>query len=173
MLSNFKKSERAQHGREFAVASAEAFRVISAPVARRLQSRAMEVALTVGKGVLAWLLMMLLGTNLIGFAMSPFVRWVAATDSPAVEKLVLDRSRAGTWVIALVFWGLIILYLIALARMLSPLAAVAAVLLMISRIQDLFWERHNRKPITARQGGGVFGMLLMWLALPIAIASFL
>lgn len=104
------------------------------------------------KSIVAWLVFMLVGTNLVGFIMRGLVWTPPPTeiepDSPAYELITGEAKRISTANTALTIIGIVVTaaYFSLLFYFWNVLLAIAAGLVMVARIPDLLWEiRTGRK----------------------------
>ena len=127
------------------------------------------------KAVIAWVVLMLIGTNLVGMVVrglvegSP-VREFEKSPIPLIREEATWCRRTNTGM-TIFFAVLTILYLYLLLRAWNIGVLIAAAMLMASRIPDLLWEIRNRKRVTREEGPkgivAVSSTLLMWAALPV------
>lgn len=124
--------------------------------------------------LLSWLVLMVVGTNLIGMLVRGLVlgshvkNQLSKTDN-ASKKIVGEvydpRAERKVNFIALI---LIIIYLIALFYFWNIGVVIAAIILMVARIPDLLWEiKHGRKNIKNMPARYMFTFLIMFAALPV------
>jgi hypothetical protein len=129
------------------------------------------------KAVAAWVILMLVGSNLIGFIVRGLL-WAPPPidlppDSPAHEFLSSESNRmsAGNVVITLISIIIAGAYLFGLFYFWDALLTVAAGLLMASRLPDLLWEIRTGKKVTkhSRPKGAIytFTTIILWAALPL------
>jgi hypothetical protein len=116
-------------------------------------------------GAIAWFVLMLVGTNLIGI----FVRSFAFAHLHGEQSTAAVPSRHASAFLGLT---LIVGFLLLLTRFLGPWFAIAAVMLMLGRVPDLIWEIENGKKITLRDirrtKFSYAITVLSWLALPVS-----
>ena len=114
------------------------------------------------KAVIAWVVLMLIGTNLLGFG--AFIVFPPSAQAPRWLR------RMAT-VLGYAAGPLGIVYLYALLRYFGFGVLAAATMLMVARLPDLLWEIRNRKRISRGAGPkgavAVLATLLMWAALPV------
>ena len=114
------------------------------------------------KAVIGWVVLMLIGTNLLGFA--AFIIFPPSAQSPTWLR------RMGT-ILGYASVPLGIVYFYALLRYFGFGVLVAAAMMMVARLPDLLWEIHNRKRVTRQVGPkgvvAVLSTLLTWAALPV------
>jgi hypothetical protein len=138
---------------------------------------ALGILLAAAKGLVAFFVLMFIGTNLIGMAVGGFVHPIHrhTSDDPFISKEVA-KSRLSAYAASLFFSVLVGVYLVATWRYINPDAAVAAAMLMLSRVPDLLWEiRTGERITTAGRPKGVVHVVataLTWLALPLLWLSF-
>lgn len=125
------------------------------------------------KTVVSWVVLMLIGTNLIGMVVRGLV---AAPEGgfkeplhPALCDEVSKYKRANVVVTAFsVLLGVLYFYL--LLRFWNFGVVVIAAMLMLSRLPDLVWEIRTGEKATlkSRPRGtiGVLATIVMWAALP-------
>lgn len=129
------------------------------------------------KAIVAWVILMLVSSNLLGFIARGLL-WAPPPvdlppDSPAHEILsgASKRMSAGNAVITLISIIVAVAYLYALFYFWNALLVVAAVLLMVSRLPDLLWEIRTGKKVTpqSRPKGASYTVItiLMWVTLPL------
>ena len=128
----------------------------------------MGVLLCAGKVVVGWLVLMFIGTNLIGFAVGglvhPIHRYEAA--HPFIEAEV-TKARKTAGVVGVLFALLIVVYVALLWRYLNLGVASAAVMLMLARLPDVLWENlSNQNPISLIASAmTVLALPVVWLSL--------
>lgn len=128
--------------------------------------------LCIVKTAVAWLLLMVIGANLIGFVVRGFFHAPPAIEAPSerVEALFAQMNRAN---IAMTLLGIALSagYLFALFHYWNALLALAGGMLMASRIPDLLWEIKHGKPVgpksTPKGPLYVAATLVMWGAIPL------
>ena len=129
------------------------------------------------KTVVAWVILMLVGSNLIGFIVRGLL-WTspqidASPDSPMHEVLsgTSNRMSVGNAVITFISIVLAVAYLFALFYYWNALLAVAGGLFMAARLPDLLWEIRTGKKAErqSRPKGAIytFATIIIWAALPI------
>ena len=129
------------------------------------------------KAVVAWVILMLVSSNLLGFVVRGLL-WAPPPvdlppDSPAHEVLsgASKRMSVGNAIVTLISIILAGVYLYALFYFWNALLTVAAVLLMVSRLPDLLWEIRTGKKVTpqSRPKGASYTVttILMWAVLPL------
>ena len=111
------------------------------------------------KTLIAWAILMLLGTNLIGFIMRGLLgqwywtppAWVDETTDRVKRELYRREYRRviiGNIAITIFFVVLTVGYLVALCYFWNIGLAVAATLIMALRFPDLIWEIRTGKKVT-------------------------
>lgn len=109
------------------------------------------IILTILEAIVGWFILMLIGTNLVGFFSAGLIR---------------KNIGLSFFVTAL---GL--LYLVLLLKFLNIGVVIAATMLMVSRIPDLLWEnRYGQKIDKRNKPKGLqysLATLIMWAALPV------
>jgi hypothetical protein len=129
------------------------------------------------KTVVAWVILMLAGSNLIGFIVRGLL-WApppidAPPDSPVHEVLsgASKRMSVGNAVITFISSVLAVGYLFTLFHYWNAMLAVAGSLLMAARLPDLLWEIRTGKKgeRQSRPKGAIytFATIIIWAALPI------
>jgi len=124
------------------------------------------------KSIVAYVVLMLVGTNLIGFIVRGLV-WSTSPidiepDSPAYDVVAHEAKRITTANAALTIISIVITaaYLFLLFYFWNALLAIAAGLVMVARIPDLLWEiRTGRRAVRgSRPEGGIYlvGTILPW-----------
>ena len=133
------------------------------------------------KAIVAWVVLMLVGTNLIGFIVRGIVWSPPSVDAPTdrVAELFRRESRRMGFVNgAMTFLSILVTaaYLFALFHFWNVWLAVGGVIVMVSRIPDLIWEIRtgDRVTRTRRPKGPVYivasafdwgSLLLIWYSL--------
>lgn len=129
------------------------------------------------KAAVAWIILMFVGTNLLGLVVRGFFWAPPPSEGPTdrVRDLLAQESkRLGAANITMtLFWAAVTLaYVGALYHFWNIALAVTAVLAMLSRLPDLLWEIRNGKKITRGSSprGAVYyaATAIMWLCLPLA-----
>lgn len=98
------------------------------------------------KAILAWIVMSLIGTNLIGFFVRPladsprFVGGAADLESSGFVREEYRRTLIGGLILTCLELLMIVAYLFALFHFWNAWLALAGLILMIQRIPDLIWE---------------------------------
>lgn len=138
---------------------------------------ALAIVLAAVKGIIAWFVLMFIGTNLIGMAVGGLAHPIhGLTSDLAFLSREVAKSRAVAYVSSLFFCVLVVVYLAAIWRYLSPGAAVAAAMLMLARIPDVLQEIRTAERITAtnmsKNALDYVTTALAWLALPVLCFSF-
>lgn len=123
----------------------------------------MTIILSIVLGAIAWFVLMLFSTNILGVWVNVWIR-----------HLIRGSHSRGTLDYLLIFIvSTLILALIFLTGVfLNVMFSIAAVMLMICRLPDLEWEIENGRSITLsdipRTNASYALTLLSWLALPVA-----
>ena len=115
----------------------------------------MSIFLCILKTVAAWLVFMLVGTNLTGWVVRGFYDPLPSVESSAMQEIFerdLRRMRIGNVVGTLLGIIAIAAYLFGLFYVWNLLLAIAAAIPMASRIPDLIWEIRTGKKVTTRTG---------------------
>lgn len=131
------------------------------------------------KTVASWFVLAFIGTNMIGmivrgfsplFYINPEKYGHDFIKQEAVKGNRINRNITITWII------LVVVFFCLLLRYLHPGIAVAAAMLMASRIPDLVWEiRHGQKFDRNNPPKGtmyIIATLLLWGALPVLFLAF-
>lgn len=140
----------------------------------------MGILLSLIYAVGAWVALMLIGTNLVGFVVrglvaAPGMEQLEAGLDPFVRREFAKYKRANVGV-TLFFALLGVLYLYLLLRFWNLGVLAAAVMLMLSRLPDLLWEIRTGYKVTMvrlRSGAAPKGAMaivatvMMWAALPL------
>ena len=132
------------------------------------------IVLCILKSIVAWLIFMFVGTNLVGFVVRGFLQ------SPRLEveslRGLARRYQAANVTLTLLSAVAMAAYLFALYHFWNIALAAAAALIMIGRVPDLIWEIKTGRKITRRTGlkgfvsvlttiGPWLSLLLVWYAL--------
>lgn len=134
------------------------------------------VLVAIVKGLIAWLVLMLVGTNLLGFAYGGLASPIHAqhSDHPGLAQEV-TKGRATAYVGGAVSLAVLVSVLFALWRF-NPGVAVAAAMLMLARLPDLQQEMQTGERTTAenQRRGGIYTVAaaLNWLALVVVVVAF-
>jgi hypothetical protein len=137
----------------------------------------LAIVLASVKGLVAWVVLMFVGTHLIGMAVAGFVHPAHrhTSDNPFISKEIV-KGRMSAYAAGLFFSALVVVYLIATWRYINPAASVAAAMLMLARIPDVLREMRTGERITAadmpKGAVDVVAVAMMWLALPLLCFSF-
>lgn len=128
------------------------------------------------KAVVGWVVLALVGTNLLGLVVRGLVQTPKAremedrTTNPVLKKMIARHKRANVGV-TVFFAALGLVYLYALLQFWNIGVVGAAVMLMLGRLLDLLWEiRTGQKVKLYRAPKGLRGLLatlLLWGALPV------
>lgn len=129
------------------------------------------------KAVVAWVILMLVGSNLIGFIVRGLL-WSpppidSPSDSPVHEVLsgASKRMSVGNAVITFISIILAGAYLFALFYFWNVLLTAAGILLMASRLPDLLWEIRTGEKVgrQSRPKGiiYIFATIILWVSLPL------
>lgn len=137
----------------------------------------MAIVLAAVKALVAWFVLMFIGTNLIGMAVGGLAHPIhGSTSDEAFLSREIAKGRTRAYVSSLFFCVLVVVYLVVVWRYLSPGAALAAAMLMLTRIPDVLQEMRTGERITAtnmrKNGIDYVTTVLMWLALPVLWFSF-
>jgi hypothetical protein len=137
--------------------------------------------LTILEAIVGWGIVAFVGTNLIGLIVRGLI-WsppaIEASTERVRELLIQESKRLTASNAAMTVLCLLLAagYLFALYYFWNVWMAIAAVLIMTSRIPDLIWEIRNGNRISPqncpRGAFYLFTTLLLWGALPIIWYSF-
>jgi hypothetical protein len=129
------------------------------------------------KTLAAWLIFMIVGTNLVGWVVRGFYDWTPAPTAELSDpaRAFFDREikRMNVASIVMTLLGAMVLaaYLFALFYFWNSLLAIAAAIPMAARIPDLIWEIRTGQKVTTRTGPkGLLGILTTiadWAAIPL------
>lgn len=128
------------------------------------------------KAILTWVILLIVGTNLVGFVARGVFWSSPPVDAPTnrVREVLAQESRrmhATNVAMTLLFLVLTVAYFFALYHFWNIGLAVSAGLVMVSRLPDLLWEiRTGKKVSKASMPKGtayIVATVLMWLALPL------
>lgn len=123
-----------------------------------------------------WFVLMLVSTNLVGYVVRGlFPPSLPVGDSSdgvtAMLKQEASRYYLASFVIAMLAIGLTCSFLYALSHYWNVGLAIAAGMLMLSRLPDLFWQIQNGIPQSIHElpKTGIYFVanVLMWLAIPV------
>jgi hypothetical protein len=128
------------------------------------------------KSVVAYVILMFVGTNLLGFLVRGFWELLPSIDAPPKRLAEIfaretRRMRIGNFVTKFFFFLLTFAYLIALFYFFEIGVVLAACLVMASRLPDLLWEIRTGAGVTRQNAprgvpytvAGILG----WVALPL------
>jgi hypothetical protein len=134
-----------------------------------------EILLSIVKALVGWLVMMLIGTNLIGFIVRGIVRKdpmdlaVAQLNESGYDSLKREATRLRRVDVAITVTFVVYLYL--LFRWWTIWAVIVAIMLMVSRIPDLLWEiRTGTKVTKSNKPSGLIYTIagtIDWVVIPI------
>lgn len=128
------------------------------------------------KTIVAWLILVLVGTNLIGFIVRGFFWAPPSIDSPAegVQEILDHKSkRMSVANSAITFLSIVLtaVYLFTLFYFWNVFLAVAAGVIMASRIPDLIWEIRTGSKVTLQSAPKgplyIVATIIQWGALPL------
>lgn len=107
------------------------------------------------ESIAAWLILMLIGTNLIGFLVRGLLWNLPPLDGTIEEAdAVLQPLRARLYfansTLNVVFAVAILAYLVMLMYFWNLGLAIAGACIMASRVPDLLWEIRNGRKVTSR-----------------------
>jgi hypothetical protein len=128
------------------------------------------------KTVVGWVVLGLVGINLLGLVVRGLVpapnarEMEVRTTDPFVQELIARHKRANVGV-TVFFAALGLVYLYALLRFWNIGVVGAAVMLMLGRLPDLLYEIRTGQKVkiySAPKGlRGLLAVLLLWGALPV------
>ena len=139
----------------------------------------MDIFLCILKSGVAWVILLFVGTNLIGFIVRGFLDPPSSKsfeDAPTerTAKLLsseiqrMKRANAGMTVFAILLTAA---YLFSLFHFWNMYLALAGGMLMLTRLPDLLWEVRNGAKVTpqSQPSGPLFiaGTLFMCASLPL------
>lgn len=129
------------------------------------------------KALLGWIILLLVGTNLIGFFIRGLVHQsVMRKANKPLEEIIPNVTRKDNLVdsiINILSGAACIGYLYLLLRRWGWPVAVSGFVLMVSRLPDLFYEMRTSKKV--RLGSAPKGLIytianvLIWLTVPLVI----
>lgn len=127
-----------------------------------------NIVTQVAATLVAWLILMLVSTNLVGMLVRGFVTSSEMENMHDAIRAEYSKGQRVTNIIVLV---LILIFLGMLYHFWSIGLGIAALMLMISRIPDLIWEIRNGKKLKmgdmARPKFHLLSMALSWASLPV------
>jgi len=127
------------------------------------------------KTLVGWVVLMFVGTNLLGFVVrglvpSPGMDRLEPEGQPLIQREVAKYRRANVRTTSL-FAILALLYFYLLFRFWNVGVVAAAAMLMASRLPDLLFEIRTGQKIDKRNMPSgplsLFATVLMWVALPL------
>jgi hypothetical protein len=128
------------------------------------------------KTAVAWVVLMFLATNLIGFVVRGFFPPKLPAEGPTdrVTALLQSEARrlnAANLVMTLLGLAALVALLYGLAYYWNVYLSLAAGLLMVARLPDLLWEIKIGQPVTKENAprGVIYyaATSLIWLAIPL------
>jgi hypothetical protein len=132
----------------------------------------MEYLLITLKTIGAYLILLFIGTNLIGGVVRGFL--VAGTVNTNQQAKEIYGRAGGT--VTVIFILLLLGYLYVLYYFFNIWVVIAAIVLIIVRMPDLIWEIRNGQKITLRTMpknlSGIILNILSWAVLPLLWYSF-
>jgi len=123
-----------------------------------------------------WFVLMLVTTNLVGFVVRGFFppSLPVGDSSDAVTVMLkqeASRYYLANFVMTMLAVGLTCSFLFALCHFWNVGLAIAAGMLMLSRLPDLFWEIRNGRPQSIQElpktGIHLVATALIWLVIPV------
>ena len=126
-----------------------------------------DIAISIVGALLAWLIIMLISVNLLGLVVRGFLWSPPPIDEfkdTALEEFVqqdVNKSQTANFVMTLIPSILAVVFYFALYYYWNIGLAVAAGLIMFSRLPDLLWEIKNGVKVTKTTGpklGSLFAM---------------
>lgn len=128
------------------------------------------------KALAVWVILLLVGTNLLGFVVRGLMWQAPKSDAPGDEVCDLlagEVRRHGIANIVMTSTSVLITfgYLAALYHFWNVLLVIAAILAMLTRLPDLLWEIRMGHKVTwqKRQRGPVYELATLgaWVCLPL------
>jgi hypothetical protein len=120
--------------------------------------------------IVAWFALMFLSTNLVGILLRGLISQLLAADKDGQEGAMDAKRESNGRGIFLTAIG-ISLSLTAISYFGNFALAIAALMLMISRLPDLFWEVRKGRQLEmedmSRTPFPILSSLLSWAALPV------
>ncbi len=126
-----------------------------------------DIAISIVGSLLAWLIIMLISVNLLGYVVRGLLWAPPSTDEfkdTALEEFVqqdVNKSQTANFVMTLIPSILAVVFFFVLYHYWNIGLAVAAGLIMLSRLPDLLWEIKNGVKVTKTRGpklGSIFAM---------------
>lgn len=134
-----------------------------------------QIVLAALKSLIAWFVLTFVGTNLIDMVIGGLAHPIHSS-TPDVPFLQREAAKARTvnYVSAVLFSVLAGVYLWALWRYLNPGSALAAAMLILSRVPESFRQmRTGEKTANGHNSGIDYVATALWLlALPVLFVSF-
>jgi len=128
------------------------------------------------KAIIAWAILALVGTNLLGFVVRGFCERVPSVEAPddRVAELFAHetrRMRVGSVVMTSLFLLFMFAYLVALFYFFGLGVVLAACAIMASRLPDLLWEIRTGDRVTRQNAPRgvryIIAQIFLWGALPL------
>lgn len=126
------------------------------------------------KALGSYLVLMLIGINLIGIIVRGFI--ASPKEDPYGNPIGENISSPGSIALTLIVSLIAIAYLYALYHFINIYVLIAAIMIMLSRIPDLLYEiktgkKINLKEMPKRPIDTIFN-IIGWLALPVLCYAF-
>ena len=134
----------------------------------------MALLFAVLKALGAYLVLMLIGTNLVGIIVRGLIR--SPKKDPHGNPIGENISSSGSIALTLILSLITIAYLYALYYFVNIYVLAAGIMIMLSRIPDLLYEiktgkKINLKEMPKRTIDTIFN-IISWLALPVLCYAF-
>ncbi|HEY1604356.1 MAG TPA: hypothetical protein VGF77_02020 [Allosphingosinicella sp.] len=124
--------------------------------------------------LVAWFILMLVCTNLLGFLVRGFFVNQEMENIASGSDIIMNeykRSVSTNKYINIIAFGLIIIFLVLLYRFWNIWLVLSALLLIVSRLPDLIWEIRHRRKLQAtdmdRPRFYLISTALSWVSLPV------
>jgi len=136
-----------------------------------------HISIILLKAIIGWVVLMILGTNIIGFIIRNLPRPYSNEygDNQYLNKEILHQKRASLF-LAVVSIIIAIVYFYLLYYFWNIGVSVSAAMVMLSRIPDLLYEMKTGEKITLtsmpRRPINYFTTFILWAALPVLWYSF-
>ncbi len=135
----------------------------------------MPILISLFKAIIGYLILMFVGTNLIGIIVRGFIQ-PNSTDDLGNELISEDISEPKSVIITIFFCIISIFYLYALYHFWNIGVVIAAIMLMLSRLPDLLFEIKTGQKITLKNMPkrpiDIFCNIISWVAFPLLWYSF-
>lgn len=124
-----------------------------------------------------WLVLMLVGTNLVGMIGRGPLQPIVTPEPQAIGRehdflrAEVEGTRRADRIVTILFVALTVAFLVFLANVWNIGVAIAAAFVMLSRVPDLIWEIRSGRKIdgATMPKGRVYqsANLLNWVAIPV------